>query len=215
MAVIATPQLPPATVAQALVADTPVTRPVLSSTIEFHGRVWDIAAEDVELPGDVVVRREFMAHTGAVAVIAIDHQGRVLLQSQYRHPVRRDLWEPPAGLLDVAGEPPVETAQRELFEEADLQAADWRRLIAFFSTPGGCNEVIQIFLARDLTEVPPAERFERADEEATMVPAWVPLDEAAGLVLGGALHSPTSVVGILAALRTRDLPGGWDALPRA
>jgi ADP-ribose pyrophosphatase len=86
-------------------------------------------------------------------------------------------------------------------------------LIAFFTTPGGCNEVLQVFLARGLSQVPPDQRFERADEEATMVPAWLPLEQAVGLVLGGALHSPTAVVGLLAAWQAKTRPGGWDTLP--
>jgi ADP-ribose pyrophosphatase len=148
-----------------------------------------------------------------VAVIAVDARGRALLQRQYRHPVKALLWEPPAGLLDVPGEPPVRTAQRELGEEADLRAADWRRLLTFNTTPGGTSEVIHIFLARDLTEVPADQRFQRQDEEVDMVPAWIPLDDAVGLVMAGAVRSPTAVVGLLAAAEARRRPGGWDALP--
>jgi ADP-ribose pyrophosphatase len=156
-----------------------------------------------------------MDHPGAVAVIAVDAEGWVLLQRQYRHPVKALLWEPPAGLLDVPGEPLVDTARRELNEEADLAASDWRHLISFNSTPGGTNEVITVFLARGLTVVPAEERFERSDEEASMVPAWLPLEEAVELVMSGAVHSPSAVVGVLAAWRALSQPGGWDALPLA
>jgi len=134
----------------------------------------------------------------------------VLLLSQYRHPVRHELWEPPAGLLDVEGEDPVVAAARELAEEADLVAASWWRLTEFFTSPGGSDERIVVFLARDLTAVPDADRYQRVDEEATMVPAWVPLDEAVDAVLAGRLHSPTTVSGVLAAAaaRARD----WSTL---
>jgi ADP-ribose pyrophosphatase len=88
-------------------------------------------------------------------------------------------------------------------------------LLTFRSTPGGTSEIIHIFLARGLAPVPAAERFEREDEEADLLPAWVGLEEAAGLVMSGALTSPTAVVGILAAVRAQAAPGGWDALPSA
>jgi ADP-ribose pyrophosphatase len=178
-----------------------VAYPVTSSETAFRGRVWDIVADQVTLPDGVSIRREYMNHPGAAAVIALDGQGRVLLQRQYRHPVKALLWEPPAGLLDVSGEPPLETAKRELYEEADLTAADWRHLLTFDSTPGGTNEVIHIFLARDLTAVPPEQRFQREDEEASLVPVWLALSEAVDLVMSGALRSPTAVVGLLAAAR--------------
>jgi ADP-ribose pyrophosphatase len=191
-----------------------VTYPVTSSEVVFEGRVWNIVAEDVTLPGGVAIRREYLDHPGAVAVIAVDDQGRVLLQRQYRHPVRALLWEPPAGLLDVPGEPLIETAKRELNEEADLAAADWRHLLTFNTTPGGTNEVIDIFLARGLMPVPDSERFERQDEEASLVPVWLDLDQAVNLVMSGAIHSPTAVAGLLAAWRAQTQPGGWSALER-
>ncbi|MCR6689804.1 NUDIX hydrolase [Cellulomonas sp.] len=175
----------------------------------YRGRVWDLARDVVDL-GDTRVVREYVAHTGAVAVIALDDEDRVLLLSQYRHPVRHVLWEPPAGLLDVAGEPPVLAAARELAEEADLVAGRWWRLVEFFTTPGGSSEHITVFLARDLTPVPEAERFARTDEEAAMVPVWVPLDEAVAGVLGDRFASPTTTIGVLAAAAAR--ARGWSTL---
>jgi ADP-ribose pyrophosphatase len=172
-------------------------------------------SETVDLGSAGVVVREFVDHPGAVAIVAVDDAGRVLLQRQYRHPVGAELWEPPAGLLDVAGEDPVAAAKRELAEEADLEAGDWRRLAEFCTTPGGCTERITVFLARDLHGKGAGEGFARVDEEADLVPAWVDLDDAAELVLSGALSSPTAVVGILAAVAAARRPGGWDALPAA
>ncbi len=157
--------------------------------------------------------REYVAHTGAVAVIALDDEDRVLLLSQYRHPVGHVLWEPPAGLLDVPGEDPVRAAARELAEEADLVAGRWWRLVEFFTTPGGSSERITVFLARDLSPVPEAERFVREDEEAAMVARWVPLDEAVEGVLGDRFASPTTTVGVLAAVAAR--ARGWDMLEPA
>lgn len=190
-------------------ADRSAPRPVLGHELLHHGKIWDLVSETADL-GQTQVVREFLDHPGAVAVIALDHQERVLLLRQYRHPVRSDLWEPPAGLRDVAGEPPVQTAARELAEEADLRAGRWHLLTEFFTTPGGSNEHICVYLARDLSPVPEDERFTREDEEAEMVPMWVPLDDAVDAVLTGRLASPSAAVGILAAAAARDR--GWMTL---
>jgi len=177
-------------------------RPTLAHEEVFSGRVWDVVAEDVDL-GHSVVRREFVAHPGAVAVIALDEQDRVLLLKQYRPPVGGYLWEPPAGLLDVEGEDPLDAARRELAEEADLEAEAWEHLVSFRSTPGGSSEQIIVYLARELHPVPEGERHERTEEEADLEPAWISLEEAVSGVLEGRLHSPTTVVGVLAAAAQR------------
>ncbi len=190
--------------------DEAASRPVAEHAVLHHGRVFDVVADRVHLGGPAPVLREYTAHPGAVAVLALDDEDRVLLLSQYRHPVRRELWEPPAGLLDVAGEPEVAAARRELAEEADLVAGRWWRLASFYTSPGGSDEHITVFLARDLTPVPDGSRFVREDEEAGMVPVWVPLDEAVAAVLDGSLRSPTAVVGVLAASAAR--AAGWRTL---
>lgn len=190
-------------------ADRPAPRPVLEHTDLHHGKIWDLVSETVDL-GESQVVREFVDHPGAVAVIALDEDDRVLLLRQYRHPVRAELWEPPAGLRDVDGEPPHVTAARELAEEADLRAGSWHELTEFATSPGGSTERIVVYLARDLSEVPEAERFAREDEEAGMVPLWLPLDDAVTAVLEGRLHSPSAVVGVLAAAASRDR--GWSTL---
>ncbi len=190
-------------------ADRPAPRPVLEHTDLHHGKIWDLVSETVDL-GESQVVREYVDHPGAVAVIALDDQDRVLLIQQYRHPVRAELWEPPAGLRDVDGEPPHETAARELAEEADLRAGTWHLLAEFYNSPGGSDEQILVYLARDVTEVPEAERFAREDEEAGIVTRWLPLDEAVEGVLAGRLRSPSLVVGVLAAAASRDR--GWRTL---
>ncbi|MBD8059110.1 NUDIX hydrolase [Cellulomonas sp. JH27-2] len=195
--------------AGAVTEDRTAPRPVVQHTVLHEGRVWDLVSDEVDL-GDSRVVREWVDHPGAVAVIALDDEDRVLLLQQYRHPVRSELWEPPAGLLDVEGEPHVEAAARELGEEADLVAGAWWHLVDFYTTPGGSSERITIFLARELSPVPDGDRFERTDEEAAMVPAWIPLDDAIEAVLAGRFHSPTAVTGILAAAAAR--ASGWTAL---
>ncbi|MCA5893434.1 NUDIX hydrolase [Isoptericola sp. NEAU-Y5] len=170
----------------------------------------DLVRDDVDLGPAGVVTREYVDHPGAVAVVVLDDDDRVLLLRQYRHPVRSSLWEVPAGLLDVDGEPAVGAAARELAEEADLTAEVWAVLADYATTPGASNEAVRVFLARGLAEVPGDERHTRTGEEAGMVPVWVPLDEAVGLVLDGSLHNPSTVVGVLAAAASRTQ--GWASL---
>ena len=121
----------------------------------------------------------------------------MLLIQQYRHPIRHRDWEVPAGLLDVAGEPPMATAQRELAEEADLVAASWQPLVSIFTTPGGNDEVVHLFLARGLSAAP--EVHEREDEEADIRLEWVSVDEVISGVLDGSLRNGILSVGVLAA----------------
>ena len=185
-------------------------RPVESSQVVHEGMIWDVVRDTVDLGDAGTVQREYVRHPGAVAVIALDDEDRVLLLRQYRHPVRLELWEPPAGLLDVPGEDPREAAVRELAEEADLVADSWWRLVDFFTTPGGSDETVRIFLARGLHPVPDAERHVREAEEHGMVVRWVPLDEAVDAVLGGDVRNPSAVIGILAAHASRGR--GWRGL---
>ena len=191
-------------------ADVPGTRPVSESRVLHRGMVWDVVSETVDLGAAGTVTREFVRHPGAVSVIALDDDDRVLLLRQYRHPVRAELLEPPAGLLDVPGEPPPAAARRELAEEADLVAGAWWLLTEYLSSPGGSDEALHVFLARDLSPVPDEERHVREAEEADMTAVWVPLDDAVTAVLGGRLRSPSTVIGVLAAHAARSR--GWTDL---
>ena len=145
------------------------------------------------------VTRDFVQHTGAVVIVALNERGEMYLVRQYRHPVGVECWEPPAGLLDVADEPPVEAAKRELHEEADLAAATWHVLADFFPSGGGSSEAVRVFLARGLTPVPEADRHDRTEEERDMVGAWVPLDEVLEAIAAGRVHASSLVVGAMAA----------------
>ncbi|MGZ4649249.1 MAG: NUDIX domain-containing protein [Kineosporiaceae bacterium] len=185
-------------------------RKLLEHEIIYHGLVWDVVRDTVDLGEGGVVQREYVQHTGAVGVLALDEDGRVLFVEQYRHPVGMTLWELPAGLLDVQGESPLRAAQRELAEEADVRAGRWDLLIDWFNSPGGMTEALRLYLARDLSPVPEAERHEREAEELGMQVRWVPLDEARDAVLGGALHNPGAVVGVLAACEAH--AQGWRTL---
>jgi 8-oxo-dGTP pyrophosphatase MutT (NUDIX family) len=176
--------------------DEPFNPPILSSTVAFDGRVWDVRHEAFEYNGHSV-ERDFVDHTGAVAILATNGSGEVLLIQQYRHPIRMRDWEIPAGLLDVRGESALAAAKRELEEEVDLVAADWSELGQFFSSPGGSNELIQVFLARDLS--PSSTVFDRTEEEADIVRRWVSLDEAVAGVLAGRLRNSILAFAVLAA----------------
>lgn len=176
----------------------------------YRGYVWDVVSESFRYRQEVL-RREFVAHTGAVAVLALDEQERALFIQQYRHPVRMREWELPAGLLDQPGEDALEAAKRELAEEADLEAGEWRVLQDFFTTPGGNDESIRIYLAREVR--PTAQSFPREHEEADIVTRWVPLDDAVAAARRGELHNPSAVIGVYAAAASRAV--GWADLQPA
>lgn len=193
------------------IKDTPEAWPVVSSSELLRSRLVTVRADKVRMPGDNVAERDVVVHPGAVAVLALDDAGQVLLIRQYRHPVSRLLWEIPAGLRDVAGEPPWHTARRELLEEAGYRARDWRVLADYYSSPGFSTERLRIYLARELEFVPAAERdFVPQDEESQLVPAWLPLDEAVRKVLAGELHNGATALGLLASYAARS--EGFDRL---
>jgi 8-oxo-dGTP pyrophosphatase MutT (NUDIX family) len=183
---------------------------VLDRVERFAGNVISVVSETVAMPGGRQSVRDYVRHTGAVATVALDGSGRVILVRQYRHPVRRQVWELPAGLLDVAGEPALATAKRELHEEADLTAARWHVLVDLLTTPGCSDEAIRVFLARDLAPVPEHERHDRHDEEALMTSSWFGLDTAVDMVLRGEIENAACCAGLLAAARARD--AGWSPL---
>lgn len=173
---------------------------VQSTETVFEGRVIAVRKDVVTMPGDTTSQRDVVVHPGAVGVVALDEQGRVLLVTQYRHPVGRRLEELPAGLLDKPGEPALEAAQRELVEEAGLAAERWDVLVDVLTSPGMSDEAIRLFLARDVRAV---ERDVQEHEEADMTTAWVPLEDAVRRCLAGELENAMAVVGLLAADRAR------------
>ncbi|MFB7655518.1 MULTISPECIES: NUDIX domain-containing protein [unclassified Streptomyces] len=192
------------------IKDTPEEWQVRGTETPFRGKKTSVRTDDVVMPDGSVVTRDYQVHPGSVAVLALDGEGRVLVIRQYRHPVREKLWEIPAGLLDVPGENPLHAAQRELYEEAHVKAEDWRVLTDVYTTPGGCDEAVRIFLARNLSEAE-GERFEVEDEEADMELARVPVADLVRGVLAGDLHNNCLVVGVL-SLIAAERGDGLDAL---
>jgi 8-oxo-dGDP phosphatase len=191
--------------------DTEERWPVVSSAELLRGRLVTVRADKIRTPDNQLAEREVVLHPGAVAVLALDDEDRVLMIRQYRHPVGHLLWEIPAGLRDVAGEDPWVTARRELVEEAGYRARDWWVLADYYSSPGFSTERLRIYLARGLEPVPEAERdFVPQAEEAHLLTAWLPLRDGVRKVLAGELHNGVAALAILAGYAASS--EGFDGL---
>ncbi len=190
---------------------------VVASELVYQSWVISVRRDEVRMPEGTTATRDVVCHPGAVGVVAWDGS-RLLLITQYRHPVRRRLAEIPAGLLDLTGEPALVAAQRELAEEAGLAADTWHVLVDTLTSPGMTDEAIRIYLARDLHEV---ERDIQGHEETELTAEWVELADAVRRVLDGTVENAMACVGILAVdraardgfvgLRGPDFP--WPARP--
>jgi ADP-ribose pyrophosphatase len=187
--------------------DLPVSYDIGDRETLGRGKFLTLVDEAVQFNG-TELHREFVEHPGAIGVIALDEDDRVLTIRQYRHPVRARLWEVPAGLLDVADEPLLAAAQRELAEEADLSASTWAVLLDLVSSPGMSNERVRVFLARGLSAAPSS--FAREAEEADMELRWVALDDVVEAALQGRVRNAILIAGVFAAARARDR--GWSNL---
>ena len=196
------------------------TRPLFSVTSSqrvFDGAVTAVRIDEVVMPDGQTASREVVEHDLAVAVVALDTgedtaddtadtvdppapAAGIILIEQYRHPLRRRLWELPAGLMDVDGEPAQEAAARELIEETGYAAAEWSVLLDVATSPGFSEEVVRIFLARGLTRVGRPRPGHHEEAEVRVV--RVPLASAVRAVLDGRIVNVMAVAGILAAERT-------------
>jgi 8-oxo-dGDP phosphatase len=182
----------------------------VSSRTVYSGHVMSLRVDEVRMPGGEVKSREVVEQPGAVGVVALDEDGRVVLIRQYRHPVADWLVELPAGLLDVPGEPAWQTAARELAEEAALTAGRWDVLVDLLNSPGLSQEAVRVYLARDLAPVPEADRHVGTDEETDLGVHRVGLDDAVAAVFTGDIQNSLAVAGLLAAAYARD--HGWSTL---
>lgn len=171
---------------------------VTESEVLLEAPIIAVRRDQVVMPGGTTAAREIVEHFGAVAVVAIDDEGRVALVEQYRHSVGQRLLELPAGLLDIHAEDELECAKRELQEEAGLAAEEWGVLVDLVTSPGFAEEAVRVFIARGLREV---DRPEAEDEEADMQLSWVGVDDAAAKALAGEITNSIAVSGILAAAR--------------
>ena len=180
-------------------ADRPMSWPVVSSR-DLHRDSWVVALREdvITRPGhDEQFSRISLEHPGAVVVLAVDDEEQVVCLRQYRHTTQREFVELPAGLKDAGDEPPVETAKRELREEVELEASDWRLLLSTFGSAGITDEVHDIFLARGLTHAPRGD-FEMRHEEAEMHAFRVPMAELLDAVLEGRVRQGPLAQAVLA-----------------
>lgn len=161
----------------------------------YRGRVIDLWVERITLPNEKQMSLELVHHPGGAAIVALDDQSNVCLLRQYRHAAGGYIYELPAGKIDDS-EPPIDTAQRELREEAGMQAADWQTLGRMYSSPGFCDEIIHLYLARDLTPVP----VEHEEHEIIEV-EWVAFDEAMKRAASGDINDAKSVTALFRASR--------------
>ena len=209
--------------------DAPAHVQIVASKECFRSPIFTIYDDDIEFASGDKVKRQYMQHANAVAVVALRAQDvqekdageprraredaresttkseymseknwEVLLIRQYRHAPRRLFWEIPAGLCDVAGEPPEQSAQRELLEEADVKATYWEKLVSFYASPGCSTERLDIYLASGIVEAAAENTFVREAEEREIYCRWFPLPQVQEQMRRGALTSPTLVTGILA-----------------
>ena len=194
--------------------DRPEDWPVESSTDLFRDD-WVVAlrADRVRRPEEPAgdpFRRLVLEHPGAVVVLAVDEEERVVCLAQYRHPARRRFVELPAGLCDEPGEEPLDVARRELREEVGLEAREWTHLGSTYSSPGISAEQMHYFLARRL--LPAADRaFQPVHEEADMEVFRAPFADLHRAVLEGRVTDAPLVLAVLLAdargLVTGAVPG--------
>ncbi|HWH32692.1 MAG TPA: NUDIX hydrolase [Egibacteraceae bacterium] len=170
---------------------------VTASERPFSGKLSNIRVDTVRFADGSQAEREIVEHPDAVAVVALDAQGRVLLLRQYRHPVGERLLELPAGKLDRQGEDPADAARRELEEETGWSAGRLDPLLSFHNSAGWTDEGTTLYLADDLRETGTPDGFTAAHEEADMEVVWVPLDEAVAMVAAGEIRDAKTVIGIL------------------
>jgi ADP-ribose pyrophosphatase len=157
----------------------------------FSGRLLKVHRDRVRLPDGSETVREYIRHPGAVAIVALFDDGRVLLERQHRYALRRDFIEIPAGKLDP-GEAHLDTAKRELLEETGYVAAEWRRLCLLHPCIGYSDEGIELWLARKLEL-----RERKLDHGEFLETLVLPFDEAVQMVRDGRITDAKTVAGLL------------------
>jgi ADP-ribose pyrophosphatase len=168
-----------------------LTEHFVSGELVFDGNLLKVHRDTVRLPDGATGQREYIRHPGAVAIVALFDDGRILLERQYRYPPRREFIEIPAGKLEP-GEPHLDTAQRELLEETGYLATQWTRLGAIHASIGFTDELIELWLAKGLSLK--ERRLDPGEFLETMI---IPFGEALAMVRDGRISDSKSVVGIL------------------
>jgi ADP-ribose pyrophosphatase len=168
---------------------------IVASTPIYKGRVIDVRVDEIELEPGRVFKRDVVGHPGAVVILPVDAQGRLLWITQYRYAAGKTLLELPAGTLEE-GESPLATAQREIVEEVGFAAATWHDLGGFYSAPGFCSEYLYAYLATDLRE-DQADGDE--DEDITVIP--LSLEETYARMDAGEITDAKSLATLMLYLR--------------
>ncbi len=191
----------------------------VSSRVLYSGAILALRQDQVAMPDGRVAEREVIEHHAAVAVLALDDDGNVVLIRQYRHPLGTRLLELPAGLLDIDGEDPLTAAKRELAEETGLAAAEWSVLVDVALSPGFTDEALRVYFATGLTET---DRPDPEHEEADLELVRMPVAEAVRAALAGEIVNATAVAGVLAyaaasanAVPMRPADAPWPGQPTA
>lgn len=193
----------PGRIAPTAHGDSPTAWPVASTALRYESDFLNVRTDAIVDPAGEIHERVVVQPRGAVAVLALDEESRVLLIEQYRHPAGARLLELPAGTLDVEGESALAAAQRELLEEGDVSAASWEDLIGLWATPGYSTERWRLYRATDLSPVPHHERAQRHAEEADLEQWWMPLEAAVLAIFDGRISNALAVSGIMSEVVRR------------
>ena len=169
----------------------------LSSRMVYDGRAVKLRVDTVRMPSGRETMREIVEHSDCVAIIAVDDKDNILLVSQFRKSVEKELLEIPAGGIEP-GEDPVDCVRRELREEAGFLPRKVERLGGFYSSPGYCTEYLHLYLATDLVPSP----LQAEDSESIRLDR-VPLAQIPGLIASGSICDAKSIAGLLTFLEYR------------
>lgn len=164
----------------------------LSTEPVYDGRIIKVQVDTVLLPDGEKAKREVVKHPGAVVILPLTDRNEIVMVRQYRHPTGEVLLELPAGKRD-GRESPLVCARRELEEETGLMASRWRVLLSFYTSPGFCDELLYLVLARGLTQGEP-----HPDDEEFIDVVTLPVDEAGRMVFSGEIRDAKTIIGILA-----------------
>lgn len=184
-------------------ATDPLAEETLESRLAYEGVFLKMYVDRVRCPDGHVAAREYLRHPGAVMMIPLLDDGRLVLERQYRYPLRRSFIEFPAGKIDP-GEPLLDCAQRELLEETGYRAAQWSHLGSFHNAIGYCDEQIYVYLAREL-----ALDSARTDDGEVIEVFTATLDELLDWIRAGTVTDVKTIVG--AYWLEQHLAGNWPA----